>query len=83
MDVVLNEDEIEIVLRQTTLSRDEVVERLKNNGNKYLTVIEDFMGIDKNKNKKENIITLNQQIYKEIRIVMDDAAAQFKINNLS
>ena len=50
MDVVLNEDEIEIVLRQTTLSRDEVVERLKNNGNKYLTVIEDFMGIDKNKN---------------------------------
>jgi hypothetical protein len=85
MDETLNEDEVEIVLRQTTLSRDEVVERLKNNGNKYLTVIEEFMGIDKNKNKnkKENAITLNQQIYKEIRTVMDDAAAQFKINNLS
>ena len=73
-----NEELVEIVLRQTTLSRDEVIERLSKNENNYLNVIEEFMGI--NKNKQKNIITVNQQIYKEIRAVMDGAANNFRNN---
>ena len=73
-----NEELVEIVLRQTTLSRDEVIERLSKNENNYLNVIEEFMGI--NKNKQKNIITVNQQIYKEIRAVMDGAANNFRYN---
>ena len=61
----INEEAVDIVLRQTTLSRDEVIERLSKNENNYLKVIEEFMGI--NKNKQKNNITVNQQIYKEIR----------------
>ena len=71
---------VDIVLRQTTLSRDEVIERLSKNENNYLKVIEEFMGI--NKNKQKNNITVNQQIYKEIRSVMDNSTNNFR-NNLN
>jgi hypothetical protein len=74
----INEEAVDIVLRQTTLSRDEVIERLSKNENNYLKVIEEFMGI--NKNKQKNNITVNQQIYKEIRTVMDGAANNFRNN---
>ena len=74
----INEEAVDIVLRQTTLSRDEVIERLSKNENNYLKVIEEFMGI--NKNKQKNNITVNQQIYKEIRAVMDGAANNFRNN---
>ena len=60
------------------MSRDEVIERLSKNENNYLNVIEEFMGI--NKNKQKNIITVNQQIYKEIRAVMDGAANNFSVH---
>ena len=73
-----NEELVEIVLRQTTLSRDEVIERLEKNENNYVKVIEEFMGI--NKNKQKNNLTLNQQIYKEIRTVMDNASNNFRNN---
>ena len=73
-----NEELVEIVLRQTTLSRDEVIEKLEKNENNYVKVIEEFMGI--NKNKQKNNITVNQQIYKEIRSVMDGAANNFRNN---
>jgi hypothetical protein len=75
-----NEELVEIVLRQTTLSRDEVIERLEKNENNYVKVIEEFMGI--NKNKQKNNLTLNQQIYKEIRSVMDNSTNNFR-NNLN
>jgi hypothetical protein len=75
-----NEELVEIVLRQTTLSRDEVIEKLEKNENNYVKVIEEFMGI--NKNKQKNNLTLNQQIYKEIRSVMDNSTNNFR-NNLN
>ena len=73
-----NEELVEIVLRQTTLYRDEVIERLEKNENNYVKVIEEFMGI--NKNKQKNNLTINQKIYKEIRTVMDGAANNFRNN---
>jgi hypothetical protein len=75
-----NEELVEIVLRQTTFSRDEVIEKLEKNENNYVKVIEEFMGI--NKNKQKNNLTLNQQIYKEIRSVMDNSTNNFR-NNLN
>jgi hypothetical protein len=75
-----NEEAVEIVLRQTTLSRDEVVERLQQNNYNYVKVIEEFMGINRDKSKKKQDLTVNQQIYKEIRGVMDEAANYFKNN---
>jgi len=71
------EDFIGIIMRQTTLSEEESKERLTYYNNEYVKVIEEFMGTH-NKNKKtEKSSTINQQIYKEIRTVMDNASMNF------
>jgi hypothetical protein len=80
MDDKPNEEIIDIVLRQTTLTRDEVIERLNKNENNYIKVIEEFMGITKNITKDKTNITVNQKIYKEIRTIMDDASNNFRNN---
>jgi hypothetical protein len=80
MDDKPNEEIIDIVLRQTTLTRDEVIERLNKNENNYIKVIEEFMGINKNITKDKTNITVNQKIYKEIRTIMDDASNNFRNN---
>lgn len=74
------EDFIGIIMRQTTLSEEESKERLTYYNNNYVKVIEEFMGTN-NKNKKSGkSITINQQIYKEIRTVMDNASMNFYAN---
>lgn len=80
MDDKPNEEIIDIVLRQTTLTRDEIIERLNKNENNYIKVIEEFMGITKNITKDKKNITVNQKIYKEIRTIMDDASNNFRNN---
>ena len=80
MDDKPNEEIIDIVLRQTTLTRDEIIERLNKNENNYIKVIEEFMGITKNITKDKTNITVNQKIYKEIRTIMDDASNNFRNN---
>lgn len=72
------ENNIEIILRQTTLSREEAIEKLNEYNNDYIKVIKFFMGI-KEKNT-EKIVSVNQQIYKEIRTVLDDATRTFRNN---
>ena len=70
------EERRDIILRQTTLTRDEAIEKLNIYNNDYIKVIKDFMGIvDK---KREKPLTVNQQIYKEIRSVLDEAATNFR-----
>ena len=65
-------------MRQTTLTEEVAQERLNYYNNDYVKVIEEFMGtINKNKLKSEKSITINQQIYKEIRNVMDNASMNF------
>lgn len=73
-----SEDFIGIIMRQTTLTEEVAQERLNYYNNDYVKVIEEFMGtINKNKLKSEKSITINQQIYKEIRNVMDNASMNF------
>lgn len=73
------EENINIILRQTTLTRDEAIEKLNIFNNDYMKVIKDFMGIDDTKREKQ--LTINQQIYKEIRTVLNEASANFRNNN--
>lgn len=72
------EDFIGIIVRQTTLTEQVAEERLKYYDNDYVKVIEEFMGTNnKNKTKSGKQLTINQQIYKEIRDVMDNASMNF------
>ena len=69
---------IEMVMRQTAYSYDEVIDKLKENNNDYMLVIKNAMGIvPQNVN---NPTTINQGIYKEIRGLMDTVATNFREN---
>jgi hypothetical protein len=62
---------VDIITRQTTLTREEARERLKESDNNHIQVIEEFMGIKKE--KKPEIKSLQQEIYKQIRCKMDNS----------
>lgn len=61
---------IEVVMRQTTYTREEAIEKLKKFKGEPVDVIREFMGIEvKTKNTSS---TTNQMIFSEIRNFMDD-----------
>ena len=67
---------IEMVMRQTSLGFAEARERLEINNNNYMIVIKEALGI---KQKVDTEIkTLNQQIYTEIRGLMDNASDTYR-----
>lgn len=68
------DENIAIILRQTDLTEDQAKTRLENHRGDYIKVLEEYHGIKK---KVKPTSTINQQIYKEIRTVMDDAAFRF------
>jgi hypothetical protein len=67
----LNENEnIDIILRQTNLNSDEAKELLIKNNNNVLEVVKNYYGINDKKKKIQDTIqskSLNQEIYKQIR----------------
>jgi len=70
----MEDENISIILRQTDLSQEEAKLRLENHKGDYMKVLEEYFGIKK---VIKSPSTINQQIYKEIRSVMDDAAFKF------
>lgn len=65
-----------MVTRQTELSLEEAKNKLKENKYDYITVIKNEMGIEKKKDSVSG--TINQKIYKEIRILMDDGCKSYR-----
>ena len=57
------DEQIDIILRQTTYTRDEALELLKKHGS-IEEVIKDYLGIKK---KTETSVSTNQGIFKSIR----------------
>ena len=68
-----------MVMRQTTYTFDEAKDKLENNENNYIKVIKESMGIYE-QNKKPEIKSINQHIYKEIRGMMDTASSSYRVN---
>ena len=70
-----NNEHINIITRQTDLTYEQAKIQLDKNGGDYMKVLNNYFGIEKYISKKS--LTINQQIYSEIRHVMDDAAQRF------
>jgi hypothetical protein len=71
---------IQIVCRQTELTEEEAKDRLEKEQYNYMKVLNDYFGIkdtSKNKNRLSTLST-NQQIYGEIRNLMDSSARSFR-----
>lgn len=66
----------DIVMRQTDYTKEQAIEKLEIYNNIIEDVIKDYMGIvDKKDTTKKSV---NQQIYKEIRCMMDDASMKYE-----
>ena len=64
---------VDIIMRQTNYSRDESEKKLIEHNNDYMKVIEEYIGITPVSNKS-NIISVNQEKYKQFRNLMDAGA---------
>ena len=68
---------IEMVMRQTDLSFDKASEQLKKYNNNYIIVIKEALGI-KTSSEQKSISSVNQEIYTEIRGLMDNASERYR-----
>lgn len=64
-------NKVEIILRQTDYTEDKAREKLRLFNYDYILVIKDFLGIAEKKAPK--IVSINQEIYKQLRYKMDSS----------
>jgi len=79
LEKMLDEKEnqvIDFVLRQTNMEREEAIKRLNEYDFDSIKVIKEHFGIKEQ--KQDNVVSVNQQVYREIRGFMDKAAKQYR-----
>ncbi len=76
------ENKIEQILSQTNYSREEILQKLEKHDDDAISVIREYMGIDKkSENNKIKSSQLNQEIYRQIRRTLDDGMKQYREKN--
>jgi len=58
-------EKIQIIMRQTDLSKDEIIQKLKEYNNDHILVIKSYFGIKHTPHKE--VTSINQEIYKQLR----------------
>ncbi len=72
-------DPIQMIVNQTTYSKEEANEKLKLHNGDYVKVIKEFMGIpDKNETMKKS---LNQEIFRQLRHKLDESMNTYNKQN--
>ena len=75
MDNLQEPELISIICNQTNYTQEEAKEKLILFNNDYICVIKDFLNIPIE--KKKNIESLNQEIYKQIRFKLDASMREY------
>ena len=76
-DLEKNNENIDIVLRQTNYTKEVAIQKLKEHNNNTINVIKEYMGV-KPAEKKAPIKSLNQEIYRQIRIKLDTSMDEYR-----
>ncbi len=79
LEKMLDEKEnqvIDFVLRQTNMEKEEAIKRLNEYDFDSIKVIKEHFGIKEQ--KQDNVVSVNQQVYREIRGFMDKEAKQYR-----
>ena len=72
-----NNENIDIVLRQTNYTKEVAIQKLEEHNNNTINVIKEYMGV-KPAEKKAPIKSLNQEIYRQIRIKLDTSMDEYR-----
>jgi hypothetical protein len=73
------ETHVEKVMSQTNYTKEEALEKLKLFNCDYMRVLKDYMGIPDKKETK--IKSINQEIYKQIRLKLDTSMKEYREKN--
>lgn len=77
----LNENElnekVNKILRQTDISKEDAIKMLIDNNYDEINIIKNYLGI--NNNKKIQIKSINQEIYKQLRRHLDNSMAEYRL----
>jgi hypothetical protein len=68
------DEKIRIVMNQTNYSETEAITKLEQFNGDYIKVIKDFMGIPEKKEEKK---TINQEIFNQFRIQLDNVTRSY------
>lgn len=71
---------VEKVMSQTNYTKDKAIEKLKLFNCDYMRVIKDYMGIPEKK-EDPKIKSVNQEIYKQIRLKLDTSMREYREKN--
>jgi len=71
-------EKIQIVIRQTNYSEEEVREKLKEYSNDYIRIIKDYIGAPEKTPKAKTSVSINQEIYKQIRYRLDSSMRDYQ-----
>ena len=69
----------DIIMRQTDYDEETTEQKLKEHNNDVLKIIREYMGSSNKPKELEKNSSVNQQTYKEIRKLMDNAASRYRI----
>lgn len=76
----IKHEAINMICRQTDYDHESARERLEAVNYDYIKVLNEFFGIPNNNVATTNSISTNQQIYGEIRNLMDTGARRFRLD---
>jgi|MesohylFT_1024984.scaffolds.fasta_scaffold85582_1 hypothetical protein len=81
MDISLSEDDkVKIILGQTNYDEITANKKLLQFNHDHILVIKDFMGV---KEKPKPVRSVNQEIYKQLRMKLDSGMEEFRKKNES
>ena len=72
------ESKLEIVMRQTNYDKETAEKKLIEHNYDLMLVVREYMGPPKKKDTPTLVVSANQQRYKEIRGMMDEAARAYQ-----
>ena len=73
---------IDIIMRQTNYDKDIAQKKLTEHNNDFMQVIREYMTPANKKPVCTTKLSVNQQVYKEIRGMMDDAAKKYELEKV-
>jgi hypothetical protein len=74
------EEHVIKIMTQTNYTKEEAIDKLKLCNNDYMKVIKDYMNIPE-KNKEPKVKSVNQEIFKQIRIKLDNSMKDYREKN--
>jgi hypothetical protein len=69
------EEKIQMILRQTNYNEEQVREKMIDFNGDHIAIIKSFLGISEK--KEQSIKTINQEIYRQIRLKLDSSMREY------